>query len=179
MLLDQLTKKRVSQRKGSIIFIIVIFMMLLSMSILSVTIIIRAQIKDVTRDVSRDETYYVANAGLEIVYAMLFEDRTGGSLLSRVGKDPNYSINDIDGLNPVMKQDNLKLKYNGTQFGIVNLRVYTQQFEGNWYYKIVSEGSLLEESQRKGPTDTRIMTMYVPILDPTSPLIFDGQINKL
>ena len=173
------------KHKGFLLFVVIIISIIMLSVIFAVTLLSRAHSNDIVSDTQRSKSYYIANAGAEMVYAALVEDVTGGNVLGRGGKPGGGFDRAKD--NIMIKKDLFIRNKAGEILGYVDLSVdlrkMTVQVPGGgtdtrWYYRILSNGKLEKDDNPNKPTDTHYVTMFIFCDDPSAAKVYDGNVQN-
>lgn len=182
------------KKKGGFIFFTVVIITLLITSVtLTVLTINSSHAKDIVNDAQRNNAYYVAYAGLEIVYAALndksYEGTSGGRSAIEVAE---YTLSS-DGKNMIRfgtqvfekkekivaeRDISIKLPSDGTE--VAHAQIYGDLLirEKDPYFRIVSTGYIFVNDDENLPADTHTLTMFVFKSDPNNPKIYSGNRAK-
>ena len=163
------------KKKNGFIFVAVLVITILLFAITtSVTMLTRAHGGDLIKDIKKDKAYYIANAGLEIVYSALNKENVVGasSILQVTGSSTAGSSakfkNPKKGI--IKHSDLVIIDGKGNPAGYCDINADLEKDDsGNLYYKVESTGKSLAPSD---VTDTRTRTMFV-FLD-SSTKLYDG-----
>lgn len=171
------------KKKQGFIFISVLALLILVTSVaMSTAVVNMTYAGEVSENTGRDKLYYISSAGLEMVYGALNHVDEGKSVMSNIQKDigTSQTYNIKDSKFKLAEQD-LEIKGNSRVFGYSkvsgNLEKKEYKDEGGntkqeYYYRIVSKGSL--EKNESDPKKISTMTMFVYINSPNSPKVYNG-----
>lgn len=178
-------------REKGFVFISVLGLMILIISVaMSVSVLNMSYSGDVAQSKVNKKLYYLANAGLELVYGAMNNEKsvTGTTELSAVSQIRN----EISALGSEIKPDkyqmqktDLPIKVNKEVVGYTTLsgkllkrKLITgdgKEIE-DYYYKILSKARVDKDEIK--PEQMYTLTMFVFIESPNAPLIYNGDRDK-
>lgn len=177
-----------NRRKNGFIFISVLALMIIITSVvISTTMINMTYAREVIEENERTQAYYIANSGLEIVYAALNTPQIAGgeSVMAKMkaikkGPDNKFQFGE-DTYKLEDKKLEIKVESSTVGYADVSGNLYIEDFKDNkgnsfqrLYYKILSKGMLYKNEEENSPQDICTLTMFVFVDMPNNPKIYTG-----
>lgn len=154
-------KETNKKNKGFILISVVIILALLFILLTSVNMMAVSHGNNVIHDTKKDKAYYIANAGLEIVYSALNKGMEGDespSVIEVTGKEGSSSFKDpqkniINTELTILSPDNEPLGYCDIKADL------EKDTDLGLYYRVIATGKIDKDSNSQ--SDSRILTMFV------------------
>ncbi|MDO4794265.1 MAG: pilus assembly PilX N-terminal domain-containing protein [Filifactor alocis] len=186
-----------NKQKGFIFFSVLILMILLTSVSTSMLAINSVHARNIAQDKNRNEAYYIANAGLEMVFSALNKvDSSGNSIIIQDRQNYIDDQSKPESARVIKERSNILVSSpnplylettSGEKFGRITL--YADLKKGTiplsssttldtFYYRIVSTGTVVNpdgsDLVHSSPENTHTLTMFVYLDDPNNPKIYNG-----
>lgn len=184
--------KKQKKQRGSILLVVMILIVILAFLIFVTTTISIQNSKSQIQNMDKNQKYYIALSGANMVFAALTEGGSASILESHTGVDSGLTITkstpddkdskEIKCIKDVMtEKKNMAIKdnkdvvkgYADVNVDLISLDKTTEGTNvtySNYIYRIYSRGSVDKDDK-----DKRIVTMFVFKNDPMNTLVFDGK----
>lgn len=178
---------KMKKQKGFIFMSVLALIILITSVAMSTAVLNMTYAREVTEENGRTEIYYIANTGLEIVYAGLNTPQLpdNESIMAKIKKIPKGSDNkfNLTDTNYKLQEKQLEIKIDSKIIGYADVSgdLHIEDFSDNegkqfqrLYYKIVATGMLHKEKDQNSPQEICTLTMFVFADMPNSPKIYTG-----
>lgn len=162
------------KRKGSIIYLIMILSMVMVAVSISLSMITVAHFNSIVGDVDRNENYYIALAGVEMMYSALVESGPGdNSVVENSGTSDGFVVAK-NSKKVIMNQTNYPLH----NIGYVDVNIVLFNENDQYIYRITCIGHK-KLNQGTAPKDQHIITGFIDQNNPSDLIIYDGIKDKI